>query len=53
MQLDPLDTRGPIHLCQPEQERVAPVELVAPERHEEEKPLCLGVPDEKREELPG
>ena len=51
-QLDPLDAGLPVGLGEPEQQRVAARELVAPERDQQQQALRLGVADEEREELP-
>ena len=51
-QLDPLDAGLPVGLGEPEQQRVAARELVAPERDQQQQALRLGVADQEREELP-
>ena len=53
VQLDALDAGGPVHLGQPRQQRVAPMELVAAERDQEQQPLLLGIADQEGQELPG
>ncbi len=52
-QLDSFDPREAVRLGEPEEERVAPGELIASERDQEEQRLRLRVPDEERKQLPG
>ena len=52
-QVDPLDATAALEFGQPRQERVAPVELVRPERHHQHDPVGAQVPDEERDGLAG
>ena len=51
-QLDPLDAGSAIRLGEPEEQRVAPRQLVAAERDEQQQTLRLGIADQERQELP-